>query len=427
MQRQAEIIGVEAESLEAFDFSDRYLDTITATRAEIFADAGCLYILTLDNPSGYDSSPEDEPPNRLSVSVVSTGSPAKHLDRILETCKEVMGCALSEYRYPSVDFKRLREEVGAALTPPSDIETSSSYALMAKENRELAIRIKKSFGMLVGDLDKKSQQATEIDVESAREALEKAGIVSSEFMVTCRRQNHQTARAPSAKLIEQMSASGIKCACGKPIAEEPLEEALTITDLGRSLLDKSRWLSLVVMNELQRLGVRDDEILIESTIGGDELDCIANVNGELCLFELKDKEFSLREAYSFGAKMSIVEPRHALIITSEYVGGDVKEHFERSRKGGRKARSVRRELSGRSVIYVEGVDNIRPKLEEFVSSIHRNDSAHALTHALPFAAISPASLLKALEQGGPSEREDEGGHSSSRRRPRTRAKEQAPQ
>lgn len=51
-------------------------------------------------------------------------------------------------------------------------------------------------------------------------------------MVTCGRNGQQIARAPEAELIEKMSQAGVKCVCGKPIARERLEEALTITDMG---------------------------------------------------------------------------------------------------------------------------------------------------------------------------------------------------
>ena len=54
------------------------------------------------------------------------------------------------------------------------------------------------------------------------------------------------------------------------------------------------------------------EVLVEQSVGGDEIDCVANISGELTLFELKDKEFNL--------------------------GNDAKEHFTRARQAGKSRR-----------------------------------------------------------------------------------------
>jgi len=86
------------------------------------------------------------------------------------------------------------------------------------------------------------------------------------------------------------------------------------------LLDKSRWLSILVYNELIQSGIDPDRVLIEAALGGDEVDCVADISGEVALFELKDKEFNLREAYSFGAKVGIIKPRHAVVVTSSHIG-----------------------------------------------------------------------------------------------------------
>jgi hypothetical protein len=73
----------------------------------------------------------------------------------------------------------------------------------------------------------------------------------------------------------------------RPIAEESVEEAVATTDLGRALLDGNRWVTLLLLEELQQVGVPLDHTLIEQQVGGDELDCSAVVSGDLAFFELK--------------------------------------------------------------------------------------------------------------------------------------------
>ena len=104
-----------------------------------------------------------------------------------------------------------------------------------------------------------------------------------------------------------------------------MEEALAITDLGRALLDKARWLTILLLKELQGVRIDARAILVEQSVGGDEIDCLANIDGELALFELKDKEFNLGNAYSFGAKIGIIRPDHPIIVTTERIGNDARE------------------------------------------------------------------------------------------------------
>ena len=75
-------------------------------------------------------------------------------------------------------------------------------------------------------------------------------------------------------------------------------------------------MSVLLIQAIHSLGINYEAMLIEQKSGGDEMDCFADISGELCLFELKDKEFSLGNAYSFGAKVGIHKPAHAIIVTN---------------------------------------------------------------------------------------------------------------
>jgi hypothetical protein len=90
-------------------------------------------------------------------------------------------------------------------------------------------------------------------------------------------------------------------------------------------------MAVLLLEELRQVGIPHDHILFEQQIGGDELDVIVNISEELVLFELKGKEFSLGNAYSFGSKIGIVRPNHSVIFTIDYVGGDARGHFERGK------------------------------------------------------------------------------------------------
>jgi len=228
------------------------------------------------------------------------------------------------------------------------------------------------------------------------EGIKSVRLVDSEIVVVCSKAQVQVARAASRELLEDSAVKGLKCACGRRLIDERIEEALAITELGRGLLDKTRWLTLLVVRELEAVGVSRDAILVEQTVGGDEFDCLANISGELALFELKDKEFNLGNAYSFGAKIGITRPAHSVVVTTEHVGNDAKEHFIRARSSG--ASVYDREREAGEIIYIEGVQNLRNGIQSLASRIYRDDAATRLDRIFPLAALHGQSVIDALQQ-----------------------------
>lgn len=162
-------------------------------------------------------------------------------------------------------------------TSISPEELKYAFVLADKPTRRLAIAIKASGGLLVRDLAKQVPGEDRQHIDQMRRNLLETGIVESEIVVVCRKTQAQIARVPSQQDLQNLAGSVLRCSCGRPIVEEKAEEALTITPLGRELLDKSRWLTNLVLVELERVGVPLDRMLIEIQEGGDELDLIAEV------------------------------------------------------------------------------------------------------------------------------------------------------
>ena len=189
------------------------------------------------------------------------------------------------------------------------------------------------------------------------------------MVVVCNKSQAQTLRVRNRASLEEVAQKGFRCGCGRAILDEKIAEALSIAELGLQLLDGSRWFSLILADELASLGVPSDRLLLEQEMGGDELDCLADVQGELVFFELKDKEFSLGNAYSFGAKIGLVRPDESVIVTSEYVGNDAKEHFERAQLAEQRDRRYRPGETSKGVQYIEGLQDLRGGLERLLTEI----------------------------------------------------------
>lgn len=151
----------------------------------------------------------------------------------------------------------------------------------------------------------------------------------------------------------------------------------------------------MLMEEFQALGIGAESLLVEHTSGSDEMDCFADVSGELCLFELKDKEFSLGSAYSFGAKIGIHHPSQAVVVTTAHVGNDAKEHFKKAQPSEDFDRFGRpRETS--KIRYFEGIETLRGDLQGLVEGIYMSDAAVILKRALPHASMDAESVVRGL-------------------------------
>ena len=125
---------------------------------------------------------------------------------------------------------------------------------------------------------------------------------------------------------------------------------------------------------------------------------MSNISGELVLFELKDKEFNLGSAYSFGAKIGIVKPRHPVIVTTEHVGNDAKDHFVRAGVSGshRDRRFFDQREVADEIFYIEGVENLRLGIESLVDKIYRNDATRLINNVIPLGTLDGQCMIDAL-------------------------------
>ncbi|MFC8220723.1 hypothetical protein ACFUTY_21415 [Streptomyces sp. NPDC057362] len=393
---------------EGARFPDRFGQTTSLVRAEMFAQGGITYILALRNRResnnrwtlfrDEDEQPSDvkQGPGHLYLYVVTSARGELDVSDFRKACADALGADLKKWGFPAKKFGELKQEGRRENIDITADKVAGARLLCDKGARVLATAIKSSLGgLILSDVEKQLKREKVDDVESLLGKLQECGLITSEYVVVCAKSHQQVARVSDVGIVREMSQRGVRCGCGRRLEEERPEEAVAITDLGRELLDKSTWMSVILVEELRNLGVPDDRIMIEYSSGGDEMDCIADINGEVILFELKDKEFSLREAYSFGAKIGLVRPRHPVIVTTEKVGGDAKEHFQKAQLVG-KRNTPRDPDDAMPIRFIEGIGELRAQLEEMSSTVHRGDAQRLLREVMPFASISPNHLLDGI-------------------------------
>lgn len=297
-------------------------------------------------------------------------------------------------------LRRLREiENGKpnSTEAPTEGDLKAAEVLSEKSSRMLAIAIKSSSGLLLGHAAKQIPPRERSRVDDLVQGLIDGGLVDTEVVVICRETSAQVNRLPSLDAFRQVDEAGLKCSCGRRLSSERHEKALSITDFGRLMLDGNRWLSVLVLQNLLDLEIPIANIRMEQIYSGEEVDCVAEIYGRIALFELKDKEFNRGNAYSFGAKIGIFQPDIPVVVTTEKVGGDAKDHFVARSAGSNRnrRRPYGDTLDGESVMFIEGLGNLKSGLESVVSEIAKSALTQPLRTALSFANPQPLALLSA--------------------------------
>lgn len=325
-----------------------------------------------------------------------SSTPSGASQKFMEAAKRAFGANFEKYSILSERAQEFLEEQHSSTVAPTDEEVSASHLLSDKLARKIAIDIKSApGGVLLSDLPKRVAPKEKPKIAPMQLELVKHSLVVREFVVVCNKAGTPVMRFPSKEALTAISNNFVRCSCGSDVAQERVEEALSVTSDGRSLLDKSHWMNVYLINELMRLGIGVEEIFIEQQSGEDEMDCIAIIGGNLVLFELKDKDFTLGNAYSFGAKIGILRPDVSIIVTTEKVAADARDHFDRARAARlqssyKRGRSFRGEETASEPLYIEGLNNLHAELSKLTTKLYRSDAEHFLDTVLPLASMGPS-------------------------------------
>jgi hypothetical protein len=395
---QANVLGVDVRSLQWLDARpdplSRYRSEEQSRWVEVFQlENGLLVVnarIAVERSNAFTLI--------VSVMMPTTEAADQLLDRVSAIAESSFGIKMVNLAPRSEKFETSRSEVATEDLPHDENSIMAAKALEDRRARSLAVSIKSSRGLLAKDVVKL------VDPKDASEVIDNlvaSGIAVRDVVVVCGSTQTQVARVPNKESLSQLSAVGLRCACGKSIDQEMPDDLLTVTDLGVLLLDESRWMSIVVREELAALGVNREDILLECQLGADEIDCIALISGQMVIFELKDKEFSTGNAYSFSAKISLVNPDFSVIVTTDKVAADVKKRFSRVKSDPR-GRLARAMDDVASIQYVEG-DDFCAGLRRVVSEIYRVYAGRILQGVLESVTLEAGSVLKAISKSMDSE------------------------
>jgi hypothetical protein len=342
---------------------------MTSVRTALYAEAGCI---------GAEPPPKD-------------------FDLLCSSIAEYLGTRSEEAKANSKwhalvwshkKFERIRSEQKSGSCEFSQGERLLAGRLRNEDFRHVALTIKSAGGMLAKDIQENVEKEGMNDV---LQELLGSGLLEREYVVICQRTSKQVNRVRSPETIRELEKHDVFCSCGRKLSEERLEELLMPSDVARRLLDRSRWLSVVLLGQLEVAGVSPEDVVLNVQEGPDEVDALVNVEGHLVMVELKDKEFSMGHAYKFSGRIGIYRPDYGLIVSTEQVAPDVKEYFRQIEPQAKMS-------------YVDSLDALEPELDRIIGVIRTARATQILKafDSLPVLRYNLASLVgRRLGLGSP--------------------------
>ena len=265
-------------------------------------------------------------------------------------------------------------------TKPADLsETTAedSELLVSRERRDFLIRL--------AQLGKARSVDAQADVQTEHVVpLLERGLVRKEFIVLCRQDSRTLCTIETKDEIEGETGQKFRCSvCGRTFADELIQEIYAPTNIARSMLNGSHWMTVWVTSILVQAGVSTDQISWGATAGEDEIDIVAHIQDQVIFFELKDRAFGLGDAYPFTARVQRYGANAGVIITMEGIAEEAQKFLREQ------ARSLE------STVYtISGEEDVRRRVPAILAERARSAVFDTFRMVFSSASLDPTPILK---------------------------------
>jgi hypothetical protein len=208
--------------------------------------------------------------------------------------------------------------------PPdyTDQEVAASKCLAEDSVRTAILKLAQNVKIKAIDFKK-------IAAEPVIERMKQEGLVEEQFLVACKQDSGQLAVFDNLEGFKAGHAGALKCAtCNRFFKDENIESIYTLSQFGKKLSDKSRWMSIFVTDILRGLNVPRESIKWNATASGDEIDIIVDIFGRSIFFELKDREFGQGDAYAFLFRCDRFKANAAMVVSMTTASPEAHSTFE---------------------------------------------------------------------------------------------------
>jgi hypothetical protein len=273
-------------------------------------------------------------------------------------------------------------------------ENQAMGAFTTPEIRALIRDLERVGSLTVSDLPKVLGEAQGTAVAGRLGELRSLGLIQSEYVIVCSRTGNAVLRTDDPNKLQKMAPDWMKCACGRPLNEERVDQVIMPTDRATALNDKGRWMTTLATAILPKLGISREQVIIDSSPAG--TDIVLDLSGDLVLVVLKDREFNLADAYSFNGKVSRIKAAEGVIVSNEGLSGDAKKLVQEE-LGPQRARIT----DPFRISFVEGVQGLEHELGRVVERRRRQYFLRALGDLATIQGLNIGQLaLAKVEAGG---------------------------
>lgn len=210
---------------------------------------------------------------------------------------------------------------------PSAQQFDAAHALADAKRRSMLTTIQAKRSVLLENLV--SNGATMMEVGQEVAMLESLGLVQKDFVVFCREQGNQISRVQSFTEIEEATRRGFKCfSCGRPMAEERIDQLLSCTAAGSQLARPNYWLTLLLSQTLQNIGIpAEKQVTVGTAEGSRVIDLFAEHDGFLMMFEVREDDVRLDDVFLFLSRIRYYRPNLAFYLTTRPVSAEVRQYL----------------------------------------------------------------------------------------------------
>ena len=322
------------------------------------------------------------------------------LKRIRTSAQEVLGAEVgTPSSWPvlspvgSHNFEAIRKTRQIAVDATAE-ENQAMAAFTTPEIRGLIGNLERVGSLTVSDLPKVLGEAQGAAVAGRLGELRSLGLIQSEYVIVCSRTGNAVLRTDDPNKLQKMAPDWMKCACGRPLNEERVDQVIMPTDRATALNDKGKWMISLAMGILSKLGINREQIIVESSPQG--TDIVLDLSGDLVLVVLKDREFNLADAYAFNAKVSRIKAAEGVIVSNEGLSGDAKKLVQEE-LGPQRARIS----DPFRISFVEGLQSLEHELGRVVERRRRQYFLRALGDLATIQGLNIGQLaLAKVEAGG---------------------------
>jgi hypothetical protein len=274
-------------------------------------------------------------------------------------------------------------------------ESQAMAAFTTPEIRALVRDLERVGSLTVSDLPKVLGDAQGTAVAGRLGELRSLGLIQSEYVIVCSRTGNAVLRTDDPNKLAKMAPDWMKCACGRSLSEERVDQVIMPTERAAQLNDRGKWMVSLATAILPKVGINRDSVIIDSSPTSTDL--VLDLSGDLVLVVLKDHEFNLADAYAFNSKVSRIKASEGVIVANEGLSGDARKLLQEE-LGPQRARISTDPFR---VSYIEGLQNLEHELGRVVERRRRQYFLKAIGDLATIQGLNIGQLaLAKVEAGG---------------------------